>query len=372
MRIVHFQCEIPRSAEGETVYAVRWADDRVLEAGFSVVAPEDADGQSSIPVRISLSGTPESSDRGQPRVSVVICTRDRAHHLKACLASLPKQSLTPDEIIVVDNASIDGSTRDVTLDAGATYVREDRPGLDIARNTGARAATGDLIVYTDDDVIFHPHWLERTVEAFARDQDVTAVTGLVLPLRLDTLAQQIFEAHWSFGCGFEVKTFSKEEFAVWRKYCFPAWDIGAGANMAFRKATFDQYGYFDEALDVGAAGCSGDSEFWYRIVGMGGTCVYDPNAIVFHNHREEEAGLKKQLRAYMSGHIASLRVQGQRFPGHGNLRRRYITLPLYFTKRIIERIRFGRRPENWFLLDEIRGYFEGLTYPLGTKRKVVI
>src|SRR5688572_29264099 len=73
-------------------------------------------------------------------VSVVICTRDRPEELARCLASLPQQTYPPREIIVVDNASRDLRTREVVRNAHAVYVREDRPGLDIARNTGAQRA----------------------------------------------------------------------------------------------------------------------------------------------------------------------------------------------------------------------------------------
>jgi hypothetical protein len=92
----------------------------------------------------------EKNGRGPDgrRVSVVICTRDRADELARCLASLTEQTRVPDQIVVVDNASDDnGRTRDVALAAGVNYVREDRPGLDIARNRGVHAATGEIVAF---------------------------------------------------------------------------------------------------------------------------------------------------------------------------------------------------------------------------------
>jgi len=112
--------------------------------------------------------------------SVVICTRNRPDELGMCLSSLSRQSYTAREIIVVDNASHDQRTRNVAMAAGVTYIREDRPGLDIARNAGALRATSDIVAYTDDDVLLHPRWLERLVSAFDAPQ-IGAVTGLVLP-----------------------------------------------------------------------------------------------------------------------------------------------------------------------------------------------
>src|SRR6266702_1340070 len=67
-------------------------------------------------------------------ISVVVCTRDRPEELKRCLVSIKSQSVVPQQIIVIDNASRDNRTKEIALEIGVTYVREDRPGLDIARN----------------------------------------------------------------------------------------------------------------------------------------------------------------------------------------------------------------------------------------------
>jgi glycosyltransferase involved in cell wall biosynthesis len=75
-----------------------------------------------------------------PSASVVICTRDRPKNLERGLALFRLRSVQPAEIIVVDNASNGPQSRDVALAAGAIYVRGDRPGLDIARNSGAKRA----------------------------------------------------------------------------------------------------------------------------------------------------------------------------------------------------------------------------------------
>ena len=146
------------------------------------------------------------------RTSLVICTRDRPNNLRRCLASLAAQTRPPDQVLVVDNASSDDRTRSVAEAAGVCYVREPRPGLDIARNAGARAATGDLVLYTDDDVALHPRWVERIAAAFDA-ADIMAVTGLVLPAELDTRWQQVFEKQWGFGRGFRRIDFDRDFFA---------------------------------------------------------------------------------------------------------------------------------------------------------------
>lgn len=319
---------------------------------------------------LTIAEPPRSRIPAQPdaKVSVVICTRDRPDELARCLASLPGQSRRPDEIIVVDNASRDGRTRDVAEAAKVTYVREDRPGLDIARNTGARAATGELIAYTDDDVSLHEDWLLRLVAAFDRPT-IGAVTGLVLPAELATEAQLHFETYWSFGQGYRRIDFTADDFARERDRVFPAWKVGAGASMAFRRLTFERVGWFDERLDVGQAGCSGDSEYWYRILAGGLDCRYEPAAVAFHFHRRDMAGLSHQIHHYMRGHAAALMVQRERTGINANLRQALWVTPAWYARRLARRVRRGARPEDRFLDREILGYLSGLWFYLRRPRE---
>ncbi|MGI4808004.1 MAG: glycosyltransferase family 2 protein [Janthinobacterium lividum] len=301
------------------------------------------------------------------RVSVVICTRDRAEELRRCLSSLEQQTRVPNEIIVVDNASKDTRTRAVTLAAGVHYVREDRSGLDIARNTGAQAARGDIVAYTDDDVHLHPRWLERLTAAFDAP-DVMVVTGLVLPAELATQAQRYFETFWSFARGYVPLDFDQAFFRIDRTHSCPAWEIGAGASMAFRREVFEHVGLFDERLDVGAAGCSGDSEYWHRILSHGFRCRYEPSAAAYHFHRRDLPGLSRQIFAYMRGHAAALMVQYERTGNYGNLRRAFVTLPHLYARRVARGLLRGWSDRDLMIADEIRGFLSGLLFYLRTPR----
>jgi GT2 family glycosyltransferase len=300
--------------------------------------------------------------------SVIICTRDRPDELRRCLASLPQQTLRAHEVIVVDNASIDPRTRDVARAAGVIYVREDRPGLDIARNTGARRATSPIVAYTDDDVLLHPAWLERLVAAFD-SPEIAAVTGLVLPAELATEAQRHFETYWSFGRGYLRQDFDAERFAAHRDDVFPAWEIGAGASMAFRRQVFERVGYFDERLDVGQAGCSGDSEFWYRVLAAGLTCRYEPRSVAFHFHRRTLDGLAQQIHHYMRGHAAALMVQWERTGIGANRRQALLHKPRWYAGRMWQRLRGARRPQDRFLREEVLGFLSGLVFYLRHRKE---
>ncbi len=369
--VVHLELEevertdVGRRA-GELTLFVLWSGDRPV--GQVWVTPE---GDPGTAVRELAASTPAIADEPAVRepgsVSVVICTRDRPDELARCLATLPLQSRPADEVIVVDNASKGPETREVALAAGVRYVREDRPGLDIARNTGLLAARSDFVAYTDDDTELHPRWLERLVDAFDTDE-VLAVTGLVLPAELDTEAQWIFESRWGFGRGFTRTDFGPEFYRAKRSYGCPAWEIGAGANMAFRRAVVDEVGLFDERLDVGAAGCSGDSEYWYRILAAGRTCRYEPSAVVFHHHRETMEGLAGQIFHYMRGHVAALLVQHERTGDRGNLRRAFLSLPVYWLRRGARRLTRGTEAGDRLLAREVSGALAGLLFYLRNRR----
>jgi GT2 family glycosyltransferase len=302
-------------------------------------------------------------------VTVVICTRDRPEELARCLAALGRSTAAPREIVVVDNAP---STEDTRLLAGRTpgvrYVREPRPGLDIARNTGLAAATTDLVAYTDDDTEPHVDWTWRIREAFDDDPSIVAVTGLVLPAALDTEAQVLFEEHAGFGRGYARRDFEPDFVARRRRTAAPVWEIGAGANMAFRRAAVVAAGGFDERLDVGAAGCSGDSEMWYRLLASGGRCRYEPSAVVRHHHRRDGGSLHRQMYFYMRGHACALLVQYERNHAPANLRRLFLVLPVWYArwavKAVVRRLRRAPRPDDALLVPQLRGCLAGVLFYL--------
>lgn len=295
-------------------------------------------------------------------VSIVICTRNRRDDLKKCLDQLVLSIQGTDEIIVVDNAPDNQNTALLIAEyPQVTYVLEPRKGLDIARNTGAKNASKNIIAYTDDDVQVAIDWVDNIRHAFD-DPMTLAVTGLVIPQSLETRTQYIFERYWGFNRGYQKKVFDKAYFQVMLPYGVPVWDIGAGANMAFRKAAFELVGYFDERLDVGAAGCSGDSEFWYRILASGWNCVYQPMAVAYHDHRKEKKALSNQLYHYMRGNTCSLLIQHEQWGHEGNLKRLYTYLPEYYWARIKERIKHGSKENFGSILTEIKGCIAGWRY----------
>ena len=295
-------------------------------------------------------------------VSLIICTRDRPDSLERCLRSLRRQRSAPGELIVVDN-SHDGSAAEICAAyPNVVTVHEPRPGLSRARNAGLRAASLPLIAFTDDDVEPHPGWLSELVRAF-RDHDVDCVTGLVLPATLETDAQRDFQfALGAFGGSFVPLLFDERFFAETRPYGAHVWKIGAGANMAFRRSAFERAGLFDERLGAGASGCSEDSELWYRLLALGGSCLHEPRAVVFHHHRASRDELMDQVRVYMRGHVSALIAQSDAFADGANLKRIAWQLPRYFVRTVLASLARRRWRRLALLSAEVRGWVAGLGY----------
>ena len=225
-----------------------------------------------------------------PLVTVAVCTRDRTADLALCLDALDRLDYPALDLLVVDNApSSDATERLVrTTYPNVRYVREPRPGLNWARNRAIIEARGEIIAYTDDDVVVDPGWARALASVFAENPDVMAVTGLVVPYELETEAQLFFEWYGGFGRGFERKWYRLHREKRHRWGNLGTGQFGTGANMAYRRSLFDQIGYFDPALDVGTVtNGGGDLEMFFRVLKEGHTLVYEPGAIVRHRHRRD-------------------------------------------------------------------------------------
>jgi len=308
-------------------------------------------------------------------ISVIVCTRNRPEAIAGCIEKILDCQDKDFEIIVVDNAPEDNLTQEaVQRFPNVKYVLEPRKGLDIARNTGARHASGSIIAYTDDDVCVNADWIGQLRTCF-NDPMTMAVTGLVLPLSLDYEPQYLFEKNWGFNKGYIPKVFDHNYFKIHYTSGMPVWEIGAGANMAFRSQVFQFAGGFDERLDVGASGCSGDSEMWHRIIAEGWTCRYFPHLVVHHQHRKTREELRNQLFAYMRGHVSAILVQYEKYGHPGDRRRVCRSLPKYYLNKIWNTLRQGKFSELQDIYNETAGALSGWKFylnnklPAATKRK---
>lgn len=233
-------------------------------------------------------------------ITVVICTYNRSKSLSATLDSIAAQ-IMPDsvawEAIVVDNNSTDG-TRDLAESYCQRhprifrYVFEQQQGLSRARNAGIRAAKGEFVVFTDDDVIAEPTWLSNLMTPML-DSSWAGGGGRVVP------PQDLQLPEW-------ITVGGKTDLVG---ALLPIFDLGDqsgemkrppyGANMAFRRSMFEKYGTF--RVDLGHCGgklLSGeDIDFGNRLISAGERLHYEPSAVVHHPVPEDRLS-KKYFRTW--------------------------------------------------------------------------
>lgn len=247
--------------------------------------------------------------RSDELVSVVVCTRDRSGALPDCLAYLQKLTYPHLELIIVDNAPSDNSTRHVVESLAGTdprfrYVCEPRPGLSCARNRGLSAARGTYVAYTDDDVSVDSQWIDGLVRGFQRDTSVACVTGLVCSASVTNGAEAYFDARASsWSTRFQPKLYDLDSKVADDPLTpYSAGVFGTGANFAFERDYLNRLGGFDEALGAGTRTRGGeDLDMFVRILNSGRTIAYEPAAVVWHRHRADHAALLKQMFGYGTG-----------------------------------------------------------------------
>ena len=241
------------------------------------------------------------------RVSVVVCTRDRGPEIHECLMRLKTLQYDDLEILIVDNApSNDATYRAFAAEVGADprfrYVLEPRPGLSCARNRGLAEASGDIIAYTDDDVRVDQGWVTALVGGFERRPDIMCVTSLVCTAALRTPAEHYFDGKVSWAASCEPRIYDLNSTTGDPLYPYAPGLFGTGAGMAFRLDLLREIGGFDEALGAGTRTAGGeDLDIFVRVLLAGYALAYEPASLVWHHHRSDLDGLRRQMFGYGSG-----------------------------------------------------------------------
>jgi glycosyltransferase involved in cell wall biosynthesis len=118
----------------------------------------------------------------QSLISAIICTHNREQYLGLAIDSLLHADFTDFEIIVVDNASTDGTRQVVETrlpNPKLRYIYEPVTGLSVARNTGAKNSQSPIIAYLDDDAIATPQWLRVLYSAYENHPKLAIAGGKV-------------------------------------------------------------------------------------------------------------------------------------------------------------------------------------------------
>jgi O-antigen biosynthesis protein len=273
--------------------------------------------------------TPVDSHKTRPGISVVISTCGNEHSVVACVRSLFASVYKPDEVIVVENRPLGSRVENaikaaVFGDTRLRYIEEPRPGLSQARNAGLQAATQALVAFTDDDVVVDPNWLGRLRSAFAEAPEIACVTGLILPLELETQEQLRFEQFARFGNRFGRRAYCLDQPpADDPLFPYTPGNFGSGGNMAFRTQVLRAVGAYDTALGAGTPARGGEElDLFLRLLWDAATIVHEPAAIVWHRHPEDETQLRRRAYGYGVGLGATLTKCVVRGPGRAGFLRR--------------------------------------------------
>jgi GT2 family glycosyltransferase len=239
----------------------------------------------------------------RPPVSVIICTRDRGDSCLSTLSRLLESKPADVQLILVDQSRDDSTWAAVATMAGSdriVYVPSASRGVSAARNRGAAAATGELLLFTDDDCIPELDWVEAWRNSFASDPDTGVGFGEVTCAPFDPTKGYTATFNTSNG------SYGAELFRS------GAGRVGMGANMVVLKRVWAGLGGFDEALGAGTRfPASEELDLAYRAARVGYRIRQLAAAKVWHNGYRPGADASNLMRGYVAG-IAAMYVKHAR------------------------------------------------------------
>lgn len=218
-------------------------------------------------------------------ISIIVPSFNRPDRLRACLEAIARQSGGPFETIVVDDGSPE-PLAPICAEFGDSVrcIRQDNAGPAKARNTGAKAATSDFLVFTDDDCRPEPEWAAALLAGQAGD-DTALVGGHVVNL----LEENVYAVSSQTLCDFLYDHFGAAEGRI---------PFFTSNNIGCARAGFLELGGFDESFPLAAAE---DRDFGIRWRERGGRLVYAPEAVVGHAHALDFARFMRQHANYGMG-----------------------------------------------------------------------
>lgn len=228
------------------------------------------------------------------KVSVIVPVYNRENFIKKCLDSLLSQTFQGYEIIVIDDASNDGTNKVLKLydePRIKVFCNADRGGYCLTRNEGIRRACGDIIAFIDSDCVAGENWLEEIVKPFEHDESIMIVTG------------KVFDP--SYGNYWQKVNKGGDFVANARGYV----KRSLAGNMAIRRQFFDHNQFDPNLSDL--AGEEFDLSLCCRKQGF--KIFYQPSAEVIHYRRTEFTSSIKQQFYYGLGNTY-VRFKHKHFP----------------------------------------------------------
>ena len=266
------------------VFTFSWTDEwhrggaEILDWGFGLTDRDRRPKRAFAAVGEAFAEGPWPPDMKWPRISVVVCTHNGAPTIGTCCEELLKLDYPDYEVIVVDDGSAD-NTASIVRSHEVKLIQTENHGLSSARNTGANAATGEIVAYIDDDAWPDPHWLRYLATAFASG-DYAGVGGPnIAPPDEGGVADAVANAP-----GGPIHVLLTDDIA----------EHIPGCNMSFRKSALQAVGGFDPTFRV----AGDDVDLCWRIQARGWTLGFTPAAVVWHRRRSSTRAYLRQQWGY--------------------------------------------------------------------------
>lgn len=266
-------------------------------------------------------------------ISIIICTYNRSEMLRETLQSLLIQDGVAGidyEVIIVDNNSNDNTKELVSVfmpefKSRLRYIFEPRQGKSYALNTAIENAKGEILAFTDDDIILDKNWLMAGYEAFKK-YDCRCFGGRVLPLwRGEKPSWLTLDGPHKITGGAIVIHDCGDDESVYKDR------IPGGGNFFVKKFIFNEYGYY--RTDLGRIGKDlrggEDIEFIRRLQQKKEKIIYYPKAIAYHIVDE-----KRLTKNYFEKWWFGVGVVRMRFDEIPQGTRYYFNIPRYLIKSL--------------------------------------
>lgn len=235
------------------------------------------------------------------KATIAICTYNRSRLLQLCIDSIDKLEYPREEfeVLVVDNNSTDDTAnfcREISSkypQLNFRYVLETQQGVGHTRTRGAKEAKGELVAYIDDDCLAYRDWLKNIVEFYNKHEEAMSTGGKIVPKYLVPVADWFGKYFWGL-----VGLYDQGN----RIFQMKGIRYPSGANMHFRKAAFEKYGYFDGNLGrSGKSLMAGEEKAMYlKLINNNEKVYYLPHVVVQH-HVEGNKFDKAYVRRHSYG-----------------------------------------------------------------------
>lgn len=200
-------------------------------------------------------------------VSIIVPTYNGAEKLPACLDSLLSQKTDRRyEIIVVNDGSTDNTSDVARGYEGVRLINQENSGPGAARNRGVEEASGEIVVFIDDDCVAERDWLEKMLVVFENSPDVVGVKGAYLTGQRELVARFV-----------QIEYEEKYDRLMRHRYI----DFIDTYSAAFRRSVFLEAGGYDRSFPTASVE---DQEFSFRLADAGHKMVFAPGAKVCHTH----------------------------------------------------------------------------------------